>query len=301
MRKPWTGPGLSPLQLYLREEHAALTFIAADLSDAAADAQRRLHALSATDGIGATVRRAQLSSVRKNLLITQQTLWQAVGRRIRAASPGVGKAAAEANRAMEEVLFRRAGLPVPEALVAAQQGYAQRTVLSYLARRTNHVPLSQQVYRSKALTNGWVDRTINRVILQGGSWKELADRVRGLIQPETPGGISYAAKRLARTELNNAFHTASVATSAQNPFTIGMTWHLSGSHPRVDRCDELARGHSAGRPAGVYDHAEVPGKPHPQCLCFVASVPMAEDDFFAAVLENPPASLAAATRHAVAS
>lgn len=298
---PWTGPGLSPLQLYLRTERAALALIVRDLNDAAADAQRRLLRIAHKTGLGAVVQRAQLALVRRELVLTQQELWTAIGHDIRVSTPEVGAAAAEAERALEAVLFHAGGRAVPEILLDAQKSYAQRTARAYLARTTNHVPLSTQVFKSKALAQGWVDREINRVLLQGGSWKDLADRVRALINPNTPGGVSYAAKRLGRTELNNAFHAASVAVSQANPYSTGMKWHLSGSHPRTDRCDALAQGHSPGRPAGVYDDDEVPSKPHPQCLCFVASVPMDEEDFLRLVTTTPPSSVAAATRQQRAS
>lgn len=298
MTTPWTGPGLSPLQLYLREERAGLAALAKDLQDASADAQRRLVRLAGKEGLGAQVRRQQLALIRRELALTQRALWAAVGTTIRSVSPAVADAAMAAEQAMEAVLFRRVGARVPDGFVEAQQTYARSTVRAYLARNENGISLSRRVFRTEQLAKGFVDRAINRVLLQGGSWKDLADRVRPLIQPETPGGVSFAAKRLARTELNNAFHTAARAVSAANPYSDGMQWHLSGSHRRADPCDELARGHSPGRRTGVYDDGEVPAKPHPQCLCFVASVPISERDFLALFSVPSPPAAAPARRSA---
>jgi hypothetical protein len=288
-----TAPGLTPLQLYLREERGVLADILRDLRDAAADASRRMVALARKDGLGARVRRAQLGQVRRELLTVQQELWESVETDIKRSGVNLGRAAAEADRALQVMLFQRAGRTLPEQIVEGQRAFAERTVLSYFSRRKNNIPLSRRVYRTRQLSQGWVDRVVNRVILQGGSWQELARAVRPLISPDAPGGVSFAAKRLARTEMNNAFHTAQRAVNEENPYTTGMTWHLSNSHPTPDACDLVARGHSQGRPAGVYDKGEVPDKPHPQCLCYAVSIPMDEDDFLASLVESLRPSSAA--------
>lgn len=288
---------MTPLQLLLREERSALLEILADLRDAEADASRRILALAGRQGIGAVVRRAQFTMIRRQLVTVQKELWQSIGQTLRRHTPGLASAALEAERQIEERLFRSLDRAVPEELLAAQRAYAQRTVLSYWGRRSSRLPLSGRVHRTQALTQGWLDRAINRVILQGGSWRELAQRVTPMIKPETPGGVSYAAKRLARTELGNAFHNASVAVNAANPYMLGMQWILSLSHPSspgVEVCELLARGHSPGKPAGVYLAGQVPDKPHPNCLCTVISVPMSEDAFLRAVLRHPPGGIAAA-------
>lgn len=294
----YKGPGLSPLQLYLRTEEAVVRLIVTDLRDAASDATRRLIALEGKSGIGAVVQRSQLALVRRELLASQRALWVAVGHRIRTEGPDVAAAAVLAEQQIEAVLFRALGHTVPDTLLASQKALAQRTVTHYFARLDNGISLSQQVYRTSKLANGFVDRAVNRVILQGGSWRDLSKAVRPMINPETPGGVSFAAKRLARTELNNAFHAAQRTVSDANPYSTGMEWHLSSTHPKPDACDTLATGHSPGRPAGVYDKGEVPDKPHPQCKCFTATVPVSEAEFLRMVLNPPSASTAAARRTA---
>lgn len=107
-----------------------------------------------------------------------------------------------------------------------------------------------------------------------------------MIDPGTPGGVSYAAKRLARTELNNAFHTTQRESAEVNPWVLGVKWNLSRSHPVEDICDVLARGHSRGKPRGVYLPGELPNKAHPQCLCYTTNEMMEEDDFINSVLEE---------------
>jgi hypothetical protein len=285
-RKPFIGKGANPLLLYLRGERVAVAGIEDDLRDAMADAQRRINKLESKHGIGAVVRRAQLLIIRRELRTVSEQLFRGVNRRIRAAGNAVADAASEAERVLQEILFRNSGRRTPEELLAAQRAHARRTVATYLARGQNGIGLSQRVYRTRALANGYVDRAVNRVILQGGSWQDVARSVKPMIDPNTKGGVSYAAKRLGRTELNNAFHTTQQASAEVNPFVLGVQWHLSSSHATPDRCDELAAGHSEGKGAGIYLPGDLPRKPHPQCLCFTTNEMMAEDDFLD-LISNP--------------
>jgi len=286
MTRPFTGPGANPLTLYLRGERIAEVGIVDDLRDAMADAQRRINRLESKHGIGAVVRRAQLAIIRKELRGVSNELWRNIGKRIRSAGNAVADAAAEAEAVLQRILFRATGTSESADLVAAQRAYARRTVATYLARGQNGIGLSQRVYRTRQLADGYVDRAVNRVILQGGSWQDIAKEVKPMIDPSTKGGVSYAAKRLARTELNNAFHTTQKASAEINPFVVSLRWNLSRSHTKPDRCDELARGHSRGKTSGLYLPGDLPSKPHPQCLCFTTNEMMSEDDFLD-VVSNP--------------
>lgn len=278
---------ITPLRLYLNTEVAAISEITLALQDAAAEAQRRINKLETKHGIGSIVERAQLASIRRELGVVQTELWRQVGRRIRTNGKRVADAAAEAERLAEQALFRATGGPVPQELIEAQQAYARATVETYLARGENGIGLSKRVYRTSQLANGFVDRQINRMILLGRSWQELARTVRPMISPDTPGGVSYAAKRLARTELNNAFHRTSVKLAQANPWVETVVWNKSGSHPRRDVCDDLADGHSKDQARGHYLPNEVPGKPHPQCLCYTTEETVSEDEFLDSLLATP--------------
>jgi len=72
--------------------------------------------------------------------------------------------------------------------------------------------------------------------------------------------VGYAAKRLARTEINNAFHAQAIADVQEKPWVEHVTWHLSKMHKPIpgDLCE-------------TYDGQQfstdlVPLKPHPQCV-----------------------------------
>jgi len=148
-----------------------------------------------------------------------------------------------------------------------------------------YVPLSQQVYKTGALSNGIVDRILTNAFIQGQSAAQIAAAVRSSINPDVPGGVSYAAMRLGRTELNNAFHASAVSRMSEQPWVEGVTWNLSDSHEGEDECDDLATADN-GLGEGVYPQDEVPDKPHPQCLCFVTAELPTPDQFIEAMLSG---------------
>lgn len=189
--------------------------------------------------------------------------------------------AAEGENLINRLFFNKIGGPIPE-LERAMMVRAQVAVKNYMARMDNGISLSEQVYKTQALSNGIVDREINRGLLLGEGWKQIADRVTPLIRPDVAGGVSYAANRLARTEINNAFHRAQIDQRLDSPFTVGFRWHLSGSHPRPDACNEYAdKTHMKDGDPGVFAPNEVPGKPHPNCLCYLTTVQPSDEEMFA--------------------
>ena len=179
----------------------------------------------------------------------------------------------------DEKLFSAAGVGSRywrESMIAqAQQG-----VQNLISRKVNGITLSQQVYRSQALSKGLVDKAINNGLLLGKSVAEIQRDVVGLIDPAVPGGVSYAANRLARTEVLNAYHTTSIQNFQKTPWVEVVEWNVSGSHPRPDICNEYAEDVTfKGGDPGQYRPYEVPDKPHPNCLCYVTPVTMDLDRY----------------------
>jgi len=123
-------------------------------------------------------------------------------------------------------------------------------------------PLAKSVYNATAFSNNLLDNRINTAIVRGSSAKDFAASVIDLVNPNTPGGANYAANRLARTELNNAFHAGSIQRSQASGIVDSMDWKLSSSHPKADECNSL----QIDSPYGV---KSVPMKPHPHCFCFI--------------------------------
>jgi len=157
---------------------------------------------------------------------------------------------------------------------------ARAGIDSFIARRENNYTLSQRVYRNRALSQGHVEKAINNGLLLGKSAREMAKDVKRFIDPSTPGGASYAAMRLGRTEIQNAFHFNAVKQYQESPWVERVLWTLSGSHPEPDECNEYAESvHFNGGRAGEFRPDDLPAKPHPQCLCYTDPVAIDLDEY----------------------
>lgn len=225
------------------------------------------------DTFSARVRAAQLDLAR-----TQRQMWATVGSQVSVAIGDGVDAAAESVAFLNEVLMDAVGGTTAfwsQSLLAQ----ARSGIPALLARRENGIGLSDRVYRNSVLANNRIGHIIDGQIASGASAREIANRIRQFIDPATPGGASYAAMRLGRTELNNAFHTTSKNIGASQPWVNGQKWNLSGSHPKPDACDEYAHEDHDGLGPGVFKPTNVPGKPHPQCLCFITPVTPSREAF----------------------
>ncbi len=218
----------------------------------------------------------------QTLLAQQQIeLWASNEGIIRAGVERAGVASADLSVLWSGDLLRTAGVPMQEWKEGLRRS-AQAGVRRYLARAHNGFTLSARVFRNRALTTNAVGQAVNNGLLLGKSAKEIADDVYKYIHPGTPGGASYAAMRLGRTELNNAFHELSRSDMAATPWTEAVQWNLSGSHPRPDVCDDYANDvHIRNGEPGHYRPDDVPDKPHPQCFCFVTPVQVSDEQFIA--------------------
>lgn len=229
-------------------------------------------------GVGAQVRAAQLRGVQKEIKRTLADFYRQTGRVVQAGRMDAAEAAVDTLFDYSNVL-RRAGLSPAEVQVMRRSAEQTAKVgLQHAMQRytTSKLPLSQQVYRTAALTNGQLDRRIAMNIARGSSAREFAADIRSFVNPRTRGGVRYASMRLARTELNNAFHASTISSAVEAEWVEGVKWNLSRSHPKKDECDELAK-------AKPFDPKKVPAKPHPQCLCYLTFEIMEEAEFQALV------------------
>jgi hypothetical protein len=280
-----------PLRRYLRIQGAAEKEVNEILRGALSDVDRQLRGLEGRTNIGSTVRRTQLQAVRLSLLEWIAEIWRRIGLLIRAKSVDAALAATAAAARWDNAFLDRLGMTQAQkrAWQRRLEESARRSAQLGINRRfdtsggTNR-DLSERVYGSHNLAQRLVQNKIESGLARGLSADEMAKEIRGLIRPDVPGGVSYAAKRLARTELNNAFHYQQILDASKKPWVSGLEWRLSGSHPAEDICDKVAKAHSKGKPAGIYTIAEVPDKPHPQCLCSLIPVTMDQDDFLEGLL-----------------
>jgi hypothetical protein len=233
-------------------------------------------------GTGAILRRGQLQLANRALKKTLSNLWRDIGDTIRAGKLDAVVVTLDASFTWDEPFFIRAGFSARKRKGMRQSLLAmpERNIERMLRRfSTTQIPLSKQVYRTKSLTNGWVDNLINRAIGRGLSAKELSAEVKRFIKPSVRGGVSAAALRLARTEINNASHSTAIAQAAEKPWALGMKWHLSASHPKRDECDDLAHADSHDLGSGIFPTGAVPLKPHPNCFCYITPEVVGEDEF----------------------
>lgn len=250
------------------------------LKEALDSADRAFEAIERKPGIGAQNQRAQLLGTRSVIREVINYLFRAVGGIVREGQKDAAEAASRAFLQDERKLLRQL-FPDENRRLAFEAAEIQRVRRGVQNMMTRIIeterPLSERVYHSRALAQGQVSRMVNNHIARGSSAADLAKDVKEFIRPDAPGGVSYSAKRLARTELNNAFHAQSINDMANRPWVREVEWHLSKSHPArqpEDQCDLYA--HRKYFPSG-----SVPPKPHPNCLCYLVPRMMDADEFAA--------------------
>ena len=153
--------------------------------------------------------------------------------------------------------------------------------------------LSDRVWDAGQETRRTIDSILKQALATGEDALETADKLETYLNPAlrpkrtkagnlrrnqprsivtaTPGRGghgSYATRRLARTEMSRA-HAESTRVAAElNPYVTGLTYRVSGNHPKADECDKTAKGGEQGD--GVYPIGSCPLPPrHPHCRCFV--------------------------------
>jgi hypothetical protein len=275
--QPNLPPPNQPLLDVLRVSGLTVAEFDAMLKDGAEEIERLIPKLLEKHTTGGTLKAAQLALVRRELHVVQSALWGDLGRALR---QGVGQAVEAAATAAVDVLrsaLGKHGVSLP-ALEAAWRQQAKAGIDAVLAKAKNGIPLSRAVYKTQALATGMVDRKVSQGLLLGHNAKTIAKSVKGLILPNVASGVSYAAHRLARTEINHAYQTSQAARYEDEPWTKGMKWNLSKSHPAPDICNVNATQDLYGLGPGVYTFGNKPDS-HPQCLCYQTAEQVEEDEF----------------------
>lgn len=249
--------------------------LATILHEAAVESEKLLQAnLRAA---GNAVSRAQYQAATQGLGSLSASLWGKVGAATRAGVHGAADLAVNSQLDREYLI----GMPF-SAIVQYQETYffnAFQAAEDILSRRTNGFTLAQRIYRNGIAGTLQAGKIVERGLAQQLSAREIAKQVRGLYEPGVRGGQSYAAMRLARTEINNAHHDTTIRLTKDAPWVQGYKWHLSSSHPKPDICNVYAERDHSGMGAGVYSKTAVPSKPHPHCLCYVEVVQPPREQF----------------------
>jgi hypothetical protein len=258
VRKNWLLRYITVQQLYDKKIMSAL-------QRAMYDADEALKKLDGTN-IGDRTKRFQVMLVRNELREIIKFMFKDLVPVIDAGQQEAADAAARAALAQDAKVLE-ALFPDAEVRKKWEKSFrqsAKHNIASMIMRITKtEQPLSKRVYKSSAYASGQVDRIVNSHIARGASAKELAKAVRKTIKPDVAGGVSYAALRLARTEINNAFHAMSIEAAQEFPWVEDIEWHLSKSHGEQGCLCEF---YAAER---YFPKDDVPPKPHPQCMCFI--------------------------------
>lgn len=232
------------------------------------------------------IRRTMYMSQRGNIADSVQTLWSDdIDNIVRNGLREATTQAVEANKSM--LKFMLGAAKTKDADLArslwASQINSWRNVQS---RILNKIDLSTNVYNNEVLMAGKIDEIVNNGLALGKSAKEIADDAEQYINPDVMGGTRYAAMRLSRTEMNNAYRQTAASTYAASPFVEGVAWVVSGSHPDDDDCDALADSDDFGLGPGVYPPDEVPDAPHPNCFCDLVPLTPSPEEFVNNMLDG---------------
>jgi hypothetical protein len=227
------------------------------------------------------VKRSQLMHTRALLLAEQSRLFERLGDKVSALRASSASRAARLTAAADDALLRAVGKGAQsQFLYESALQVSQRAIDAAMQRmKLSALPLAKRIYNTGVWMNGRLGRLINETLASGLDARAFAKRARDWFSPNTPGGVRYAAMRLARTEINNAFHAISAEKYANTPWTTSVDWNLSKSHPKPDICNELAG-------LSPFDKDKVPARPHPQCMCYITANYQDEDDFIDSFLKG---------------
>ena len=268
-------PGETAIQAYARVTNATDKALLRLLAEAADDARKEAERLALTRKFGAMTKSAQQRLVQRALQLQMRSLWENVGYMTIFGEKEAARAAISAMDHLQSKIYGKAGADLQRALrLQAESG-----IDSFVSRKSSMERLSFRVYKNMQLASGTIDRMISKALLRGLNARDFARILASTIQPNVTGGVSYAAMRLARTEINNAFHETSIRYTLDMPWVRGYKWNRSRSHPHLDVCDSMANTDHSGLGRGVYSKGSVPGKPHPQCLCYITTVTASAGQF----------------------
>lgn len=274
-RKYRVIPGERPVVSYLRAGKETDSELLKMLADASKRASKEAEALSKR---GRVVRAAEYQTRARALHQAMRQVWEGTGYLTIFGEKKVADAAISAS----ELLQRRFTGHLDEGTRYMLERQARSGIDSYISRKENTLQLSRRVYGNLNLWTRKVDKEVNIGLLTGKSAKEIAKSVEKLINPNVMGGVKYASMRLGRTELANAFHLTTIRHTREMPWVRGYKWNKSSSHRHNDICDSYAEDDHDNLGPGVFKKANVPGKPHPQCLCYVTVTTMSDAEFLKA-------------------
>lgn len=240
--------------------------VVAALKDASEDAVKAVEKYADKENISSKVAVYQSSLLRDEIRKVVRDLFNGIGPIVKDGQADAAEAAAKASLQTDadvlKILF-----PDPKRRKQFEASFKQsaRQGIQAMINRVLEPqwPLSERIWNSGSIAAGTLDRKINSALARGASARELAKLVKSDVAYGAPGGTSYVTMRLARTEINNAYHAQSIGQTQDSPWVAEMEWHLSKVHKEQNCLCEVYADQQ------YFDKQSVPKKPHPQCMCFV--------------------------------
>lgn len=264
-----------PLRRYLRVQRQTDAEIKRNLERAALDARAQIRQLP--EG----VRKAQLQRALAAVTRAQADLWEhgITDAIVRGRSDAIAAAQTAADALTHELYAR-----LPERSAGAVERGIRAAASEGMETEQARVPreLSRRVTGNRKLDQRRIEKIIKSGLTRGLNSQELARELYRHISPTVPGGASYAAMRIARTEINNAFHNRQIE-NGRRPGVEAIEWNLSGSHKVPDECN-IFDGKN-------YQPDDVPDKPHPHCFCYLTYKMADVDDLLAQIANGDLDSL----------
>ena len=96
----------------------------------------------------------------------------------------------------------------------------------------------------------------------------LSDRLitNGAVRARAVTALGYRVRRVAFSEINNAFVERTLSRFAEDPGVLAVRWVTTGERP-CPVCVAFSRSDLWGLGAGIYPKNRVPVPPHPYCRC----------------------------------
>ena len=144
-------------------------------------------------------------------------------------------------------------------------------VMNDYAKRTDieGLKFSPNIWAKRQMRN--IEKQVMSAIMRGQSAETLSKDLVQYLKGGSVGighSILYKTLRLARTEINAAFHETRRLGAISTPVVAGMRWRLSNRHPIWDICNLLAQQDLYHMGKGVHPPEQLPPKPHPNCICY---------------------------------
>jgi hypothetical protein len=173
-------------------------------------------------------------------------------------------------------------------------------VQAVISRSYKGKVFSDRIWDLRKFSQNAVQDTVAKGILQGKSAYEMSKELEAFLlmsQDEakafarvwaekhtdewkaawkTRGRLKYNTRRLARTEINNAYREGAVQSAKRAPWVKGVKWNLSGSHVKPDICDEWGSADNGMGP-GVYAPGDAPID-HANGLCFLTDELVSDEE-----------------------